>query len=73
MFIIDDILFMPLQPIMMVAEKIDEMTREEFFDKGRIKQNLMNLQLKFDLGQISEAEFMAREAELLARLGQAGE
>ena len=70
MFVIDDILLLPLQPVLMVAEKIDEMVQKELYDEDRIKENLMNLQLKLDMGQISPEEYDKQEEELLARLNQ---
>ena len=70
MFIIDDILLLPLMPVLMVADKIDEMVRKELYDEDRIKENLMNLQLKLDLDQISLEEYERQEEELLARLNQ---
>ena len=36
--------------------------------RGRIKEKLMELQLKFELDKISEKEYNKQEAELLARL-----
>ncbi|MBI5400398.1 gas vesicle protein GvpG [Candidatus Saganbacteria bacterium] len=70
MFIIDDILFLPLQPVLMVAKKIDELVKKELYDEDRIKENLMQLQLKLDLGQISQEEYARQEEDLLARLNQ---
>ena len=70
MFVIDDILLLPLQPVLMVAEKIDEMVQKELYDEDRIKENLMNLQLKLDMDQISREEYDKQEEELLERLDQ---
>lgn len=70
MFIIDDILLLPLQPVLMVADKIDELVRKELYDEDRIKENLMQLQLKLDIDQISQEEYARQEEELLARLNQ---
>ncbi|MBI5701011.1 gas vesicle protein GvpG [Candidatus Saganbacteria bacterium] len=70
MFIIDDILLLPLQPVLMVAEKIDEMVQKELYDEDRIKENLMNLQLKLDMNQISQEEYERQEKNLLERLNQ---
>jgi len=69
-FIIDDILLLPLQPVLMVAEKIDELIQKELYNEDRIKENLMQLQLKLDLDQISLEEYERQEEELLARLNQ---
>ena len=68
MFLIDDILLAPLNGIIWLGKKIDEVAEREFSDEGLIKEKLMELQLKFELDKISEKEYNKQEAELLARL-----
>jgi hypothetical protein len=68
MFIIDDILLAPLKGVIWIGEKINEMSEKEFSDEGRIKEKLMELQLRFELDEISEEEYKKQEKELLARL-----
>lgn len=68
MFVIDDILLLPLQPVLMVADEINEMVQKELYDEDRIKENLMQLQLNFDMGKMNEEEFQRQEKELLERL-----
>ncbi len=68
MFIIDDILLAPLNGIIWLGKKINEVAEKEFSDEGLIKEKLMELQLKFELDQISEEEYNRREKELLERL-----
>ena len=68
MFLIDDILLAPLNGIIWLGKKINEVTEKEFSDEGLIKEKLMELQLKFELDKISEKEYNKQEAELLARL-----
>ena len=68
MFLIDDILLAPLNGIIWLGKKINEVAEREFSDEGLIKERLMELQLKFELDKISEKEYNKQEAELLARL-----
>jgi hypothetical protein len=68
MFLIDDILLAPLNGVIWLCKKINEVAEKEFSDEGLIKEKLMELQLKFELDKISEKEFNKQEAELLARL-----
>ena len=68
MFIIDDILLAPLKGVIWIGEKINEMSEKEFSDEGRIKEKLMELQLRFEVDEISEEEYKKHEEELLARL-----
>ena len=68
MFLIDDILLAPLNGIIWLGKKINEVAEKEFSDEGLIKERLMELQLKFELDKINEKEYNKQEAELLARL-----
>jgi len=68
MFLIDDILLAPLNGIIWLSKKIDEIVEKEFSDEGLIKEKLMEVQMKFEMDKISEKEYNKQEAELLARL-----
>ncbi len=68
MFLIDDILLLPLKPIIWMGKKINEIVEKELSDEGLIKEHLMKLQLEFELDEISEEEYNKQEEELLARL-----
>ncbi len=68
MFIIDDIILSPLKGLMWIAEKIDEMAENEVSDEGKIMDELMTLQLQFELDEIEEDEYDKREAAILDRL-----
>lgn len=67
-FIIDDILFAPVNGLIWLAEKINEVAEREISDEGRIKEKLMEAQLKFELDEISEEEYAGIENELISRL-----
>lgn len=68
MFLIDDILLAPLKGIVWLGNQIDEIVKREVSDDGRIKEQLMELQLKFELDEISEEDYNKQEEELLSRL-----
>jgi len=61
-------LLAPLKGVIWIGEKLNELVEKEFSDEGRVKEKLMELQLKFELDKISEKEYNKQEAELLARL-----
>lgn len=65
MLLIDDILLAPLKGIIFLGKKIDEIVQREISDEGRIKERLMELQLKFEMDEISMEEYDKREGELL--------
>jgi len=68
MFLIDSILLVPLKGVVWIGQKLADMAEKELSDKGRIKEELMRLQLQFELDEISQAEYDQKEKELLARL-----
>ena len=61
MFLIDDILLAPLKGVIWIGEKINEVSEKEFSDEGLIKEKLMELQLKFELDEISEKNTINRK------------
>ena len=69
-FIIDDILFAPLNGLIFVAEKINDVVQKETSDEGTVKERLMALQLRFELDEIDEEEYDRQEDELLKKLEQ---
>ena len=68
MFLIDDILLAPLKGVIWIGEKLNELVEKEFSDEGRIKEKLMELQLHYELDEISDEEYNTREKELMQRL-----
>lgn len=68
MFLIDDILLAPLKGVVWLGEKINEVVEKELYDEGRIKEELMALQLRFELDEINEEEYKKKETKLLERL-----
>lgn len=68
MFILDDILLAPLKGVVWLGKKLNEVVQKEVSDEGKIKEELMKLQLRFELDEIDEEEYEEREKELLSRL-----
>ena len=69
MFLIDDILLAPLNGVIFIGKKINEMIEKEMSDEGAVNERLMALQLKFEMDEIDEEEYDRREDELLKLLG----
>jgi len=57
-----------IKGVMWLAKKINEVAEIEFSGRDSIKENLMELQLRYELDLISEEEYIAQESELLERL-----
>ncbi len=68
MFLLDDIFLAPLNGIVWLGEKINEIVEKEISDEGKIKEQLMKLQLRFELDEINEDEYMKEEGKLLVWL-----
>ena len=68
MFLIGSILLAPVKGVVWLGEKLNEVAERELNDDGLIKQELMELQLRFELDEISEQEYNEKENELLDRL-----
>ncbi len=67
-FILDDILFAPINGLIFVAKKINDVVEKETSDEGFVKEQLMALQLRFELDEIDEEEYDREEDELLGKL-----
>ncbi|MBD3182397.1 gas vesicle protein GvpG [Candidatus Poribacteria bacterium] len=65
MGILDNILLAPIKLPVFIAKKIDEMAKEELFNEDKIREDLRNLYLQLEKGEISEEEFEEKEEELV--------
>jgi uncharacterized membrane protein len=68
MLLIDDLLLLPFRGFIGIFKKIHEMVERELSDEDYIRERLMELQLRFELDEISEEEYTKQEKELMARL-----
>ncbi|MEO6877161.1 MAG: gas vesicle protein GvpG [Gemmatimonadaceae bacterium] len=57
----------PVAGIRWSLGKVVEAAEEELTDDAPIKQDLMELQLKLELGDIDDDEYLRREADLMVR------
>ena len=58
----------PVAGIRWSLGKVQNVVEEELTDDAPIKQELMELQMRLELGDITDAVYLEREAELMARL-----
>lgn len=68
MLLIDDILLLPLKGLVGIFEKIHDMAKKEVSDEKYSLEKLMELQLRYELEEISEEEYNMEEAKLQAKL-----
>jgi gas vesicle protein GvpG len=58
----------PIYGTRWTLDKVDRVVREELTDDTPIKEDLMALQLQLEMGDIDDAEYVKREAEIMQRL-----
>ncbi|HEX6135634.1 MAG TPA: gas vesicle protein GvpG [Longimicrobiales bacterium] len=72
MGLLKHVLFWPVTGPLFLAEfsleKVHGVVREELTDDTRIKAELLELQLKLELGDIDDDEYIAQEAQLMHEL-----
>jgi len=68
LLLIDDLLLLPVKGFIGIFKKIYEMAEREISDEAYIRERLMELQLRFELDEISEEEYKREEKGLLERL-----
>lgn len=68
MFLIDDLLMAPVNGFKFILGQVQKMADQELNDDSVIKDQLLELQMRYELEEISDEEFKTREAELFARL-----
>ena len=68
-FLIDDILLAPLKGIVWIAEKVRDMALEELEDTPeKLQRELLDLQMRLEMEEITEQEHKKKEDEILKRL-----
>lgn len=58
----------PVAGVKWIAEKVDDAVQQTVSNKGKIKEDLLELQMQVEMGKITEEEFNAQEKELLEKL-----
>ena len=60
--------FIPVKGMVWIASKLKTVAEEEVTDEGRIQEQLLNLQMKFEMDEISEEEYDRKETQLMEKL-----
>ncbi len=61
----------PLKGVLWLVRTIAEHAERELYDEDIIRRDLLKLEQRYDLGEITIEEFESAESELLERLNQA--
>jgi len=69
MFLIDDLLLLPVKGFIGIIKKIHDMAVEEMEETPeKLKRDLLDLQMRFEMEEILEEEYKKKEDEILAKL-----
>src|SRR5438270_11635036 len=68
MFLIDDLLLAPVNGFKFIMKQIQQIADRELNDESVIKEQLLELQMRLELEEISEDDYAEAERELFARL-----
>lgn len=68
MFLIDDLLLAPVNGFKFILRQIQQLADKELNDESVIKEQLLELQMRLELEEISEEDYAEAERELFARL-----
>ena len=67
-FIIDNILLSPLKFTVWIAAKLRDSAYQEMTDESGIHEELLALQMRYEMEEISEEEYEKEEFRLMDRL-----
>ncbi|MBI2677195.1 MAG: gas vesicle protein GvpG [Candidatus Koribacter versatilis] len=68
MFLVDDLLFMPIDGIKFVFRTIMKTAEEQYLDDAPLKEQLLELEMRFDNGEVTEEEYSEEQAAILRAL-----
>ena len=66
-----DIVFpflLPVKGTIWLGKKFKETADVELTDRSKVQEDLLGLQMRFEMGQVDEEEYKKKEDKLLARL-----
>ncbi len=66
--ILDDILLSPLKLTVWLGKKLRESAYEEMTDESRIHEELLHLQMRYEMEEIDDETYESEETKLMAQL-----
>ena len=68
MLLVDDLLMLPFSGFGFIMRTLKKIAEEQYTDDAPVKERLLELQLKLESGEISEADYADEEAAILREL-----
>lgn len=72
MFLIDDLLLLPIDGMKFVFRTLAKAAEEQWSDDSPHKEQLMELQVRLENGEVTEEEYIKEEAAILSELREVG-
>jgi len=66
--ILDDIMLSPLKFTVWLGKKLAETANTELTDESKVYEELLNLQMRYEVGEIGEEAYEKQETRLMERL-----
>ena len=60
--------FIPVKGVVWIGKKFKETADAEITDKSKVQEDLLDLQMRFEMGEVNEEEYKKKESKLLDRL-----
>jgi hypothetical protein len=68
MFLIDDLLLSPISGFKFIMRTLNRIAEEQYTDDAPLKEQLLELQVRLDSGEITEDDYVVEEARILREL-----
>ena len=68
MFLLDDLLFSPISGFKFILRTLNRIAEEQYTDDAPLKEQLLELQVRLDSGEITEDDYVAEEGRILREL-----
>ena len=68
MFLIDDLLLLPIDGMKFVFRTLAKVAEEQYTDDAPVKERLLELQVRLEAGEVTEKQYVKEEAAILREL-----
>lgn len=68
MLLVDDLLLLPISGMKFIFRTLLKVAEEQYTDDAPIKERLLELQLELESGELSEKQYVKKEAAILRQL-----
>ncbi len=66
--LVDDIILAPIKFPVWICKKLSESAEQDITDDSRIHEDLLELQMRYELGEMTDEEYDKQETRLMEKL-----